>query len=61
MGRRPERRGLKDPSGNVVGMPIDDGDEKLVGEGLPSRTQKPRKLKDYAISMPTAASSGIGK
>jgi hypothetical protein len=53
------RTGLKDQSGNVVGMPIDKAIEKVVSEGLPSRVEGPGgKLIDYAISMPTAASSG---
>ena len=51
--------GLKDQSGNVVGMPIDKAMEKVVSEGLPSRVKGPGgKLIDYAVSMPTAASSG---
>ena len=54
------KTGLKDQSGKVVGMPIDQAIDKIVsGEGLPSRTKAaPGKLTDYAISMPTAASSG---
>jgi hypothetical protein len=54
------RTGLKDQSGNVVGMPIDAAIDKVVsGEGLPSRVKgAPAKLEDYAISMPTGASSG---
>lgn len=53
------KTGLKDQSGNVVGMPIDNAMEKVVSEGLPSRVKgSDGKLIDYAISMPTAASSG---
>jgi hypothetical protein len=54
------RTGLKDQSGNTVGIPIDAAIEKVVsGEGLPSRMKGPGgKITDYAISMPTAASSG---
>ncbi|HJP93454.1 MAG TPA: hypothetical protein VJ875_15960 [Pyrinomonadaceae bacterium] len=54
------KTGLKDQSGKVVGMPIDQAIDKIVsGEGLPSRTKTaPGKLTDYAIGMPTAASSG---
>jgi len=53
------RTGLKDQSGNVVGMPIDKAMEKVISEGLPSRVKGPGgKLIDYAVSMPTAASSG---
>ena len=53
------RTGLKDQSGNVVGMPIDKAIEKVASEGLPSTIKGPGgKLIDYAISMPTAASSG---
>jgi hypothetical protein len=53
------RTGLKDQSGNVVGMPIDQAMEKVVSSGLPSRVKGPGgKLSDYAISTPTASSSG---
>ena len=54
------KTGLKDQSGNTVGIPIDAAIEKIVsGEGLPSRVKgAPGKLEDYAISIPTAASSG---
>jgi hypothetical protein len=54
------KTGLKDRSGNVVGMPIDAAiDKVLSGEGLPSRVKGPAgNLRDYAIGMPTAASSG---
>ena len=53
------RTGLKDQSGNVVGMPIDKAMEKVASQGLPSSVKGPGgKLIDYAISMPTAASSG---
>jgi hypothetical protein len=45
------KTGLKDHSGKVVGMPIDQAMDKVVsGEGP--------KLSDYAISMPTASSAG---
>jgi hypothetical protein len=51
--------GLKDQSGNVVGMPITQAMEKVVSEGLPSRVKGPAgKLSDYAVSTPTAWSSG---
>jgi len=54
------KTGLKDQSGKVVGMPIDAAIDKVVsGGGLPSRVKGPGgKLTDYAIGMPTAASSG---
>jgi hypothetical protein len=53
------RTGLKDQSGNVVGMPIDAAIDKVVSEGLPlSAKDGPQKLSDYAIRMPTAQSSG---
>ena len=54
------KTGLKDQSGNVVGMPIDAAiDKVLSGEGLPTQVKgSSGKLSDYAISMPTAASSG---
>lgn len=54
------KTGLKDHSGNVVGMPIEAAMNKIVsGGGLPSTVKAPGgKLSDYAISMPTASSSG---
>jgi hypothetical protein len=53
------RTGLKDQSGNVVGMPIDQAIDKIVSSGLPSRVKgSGGKLSDYAISTPTASSSG---
>ncbi|HEX6716194.1 MAG TPA: hypothetical protein VF088_03745 [Pyrinomonadaceae bacterium] len=53
------KTGLKDQSGKVVGMPINAAIDKVASEGLPSRVKGPGgKLTDYAISMPTAASSG---
>ena len=53
------KTGLKDQSGKVVGMPIDAAIDKIVAEGLPSKVKEPdKKLFDFAISMPTAASSG---
>jgi hypothetical protein len=56
-----ELRGeLKDQSGNPLSMPIDQAMKQVTsGSGLPSRAQTaPGKLEDYAISLPTAASSG---
>ena len=53
------RTGLKDESGKVVGMSIDAAIDKIVTQGLPSRVKGPAgKLQDYAIGIPTAASSG---
>ncbi len=53
------KTGLKDQSGKVVGMPIEQAMEKVVSEGLPSRVKGPGgKLSDYALSTPTAWSSG---
>jgi hypothetical protein len=51
---------LKDPSGNLVGMPIDQAIKQVSsGNALPVRAQTaPGKLSDYAISLPTASSSG---
>lgn len=51
---------LKDSSGNPVSIPIEQAMKQVVsGEGLPSRTKTaPTKLQDYAIGVPTAASSG---
>jgi hypothetical protein len=53
------KTGLKDQSGNVVGLPIDVAIDKIVSEGLSSKPKQPNgKLEDYAIKMPTASSSG---
>jgi hypothetical protein len=53
------RTGLKDQSGKIVGMPIEEAMKKIVSEGLPSSVKSPGgKLQDYAIGLPTAASSG---
>ena len=51
---------VKDQSGNTVGVPIDQAIQQVVsGEGLPTRAKTaPSKLHDYAISLPTAWSSG---
>jgi hypothetical protein len=51
---------VKDQSGNPVAMPIEQAIQQVVsGEGLPTRAKTaPGKLGDYAISLPTAASSG---
>ena len=56
-----ELRGeLKDQMGNSISIPIDHAIQQVVsGEGLPTRAKTaPGKLQDYAISLPTAASSG---
>ena len=53
------KTGLKDQSGNVVGMPIDAAIDKVVSDGLRSTVKEPgKKLSDFAIEMPTASSSG---
>jgi len=53
------KTGLKDQAGNVVGVPIDAAIDKVVSEGLPSTAKDPaKKFPDYAVSLPTAASSG---
>lgn len=53
------KTGLKDQSGNVVGMPIDAAMDKVASQGLPSSAKDPgKKFTDYAINMPTASSSG---
>ena len=51
---------IKDASGNSKTIPINDAIKQVVaGDGLPARTkQAPNDLRDYAISAPTAASSG---
>ncbi len=56
------RDGLRDQSGKVVALPIDEAMQKVVG--LPSRTKTIAeegpgwRAEDYGIDMPTAASSG---
>ena len=52
--------GMKDQSGNTVGIPIEQAMKQIVsGEGLPSSAkQAPANLTDWAISMPTDTSSG---
>ena len=52
--------GVKDSSGNTVGMPIDEAMKRVLsGTGLPARTtQAPGKLEDYAIRVPSDPSSG---
>ena len=54
------QEGSKDASGNTVAMPIDQAIKNVVSVGLPARTTTatPGKLEDYAVSLPTAASSG---
>ena len=51
---------LKDQSGNPIGVPIKDAMDQIVaGQGLPASDKgRPNNLKDNAIDMPTAASSG---
>ena len=50
--------GVKDSSGNTVGMPIDDAMKRVLsGSGLPARATQ-GKVDDYGISIPTDASSG---
>lgn len=44
---------------NLQKTAIDEAMKKIVSQGLPTRTKGPAgKLEDYAISLPTAASSG---
>lgn len=53
------KTGLKDQSGNVVGIPIDDAIKKVASQGLPAKPKDPnKKFQDYGIQMPTAPSSG---
>lgn len=51
---------LKDQSGNAVSMPIDQAMKQVAAENaLPERAPTmPRKLQDYAISLPSDSSSG---
>lgn len=52
------QNGLRDANGQVVGMPIEEAMKKVAESGLPARASGPMKLEDFAISIPTAASSG---
>lgn len=51
---------IKDASGNPTSIPIDQAINKVLsGNGLPVRAGTTEsKLEDYAVSVPTAASSG---
>jgi hypothetical protein len=51
---------IKDASGNPTSIPIDEAFNKVLsGNGLPVRAgATASKLDDYAVSVPTAASSG---
>jgi hypothetical protein len=52
------RNGPRDANGNVVGLPIDEAIKRVAEGGLPSRATGPMKPDDFAVSIPTAASSG---
>ena len=59
------KEGVKDQSGNIVALPIEQAMKKVLeGKGLPSRTKLLTeegpgwRPEDYGIDMPTAASSG---
>ena len=50
---------LKDQTGKPVSMPINEAIKKIAAEGLPARaSSNTGKLNDFAVSVPTAASSG---
>jgi hypothetical protein len=52
------KHGLRDANGQVVGMPIEEAMKKVAAGGLPSRANGPVKMEDFAVRIPTAASSG---
>ena len=52
------KHGLRDANGQVVGLPIEEAMKKVAAGGLPSRAIGPMKMEDFAVSTPTAASSG---
>lgn len=57
------KTGRRGPNGEILGMPIDEAIKKVVADGLPSRAAGGTKLqelplRDFAITTPTAASSG---
>ena len=50
--------GVKDSTGNTVGMPIEDAMKRVVsGTGLPARTTGGR-VEEFGLSVPTDMSSG---
>ena len=58
------KNGARDQSGKVVGIPIEDAKKQVLTQRLPSRINTiPEEgpgwqASDYAVDMPTAASSG---
>ena len=58
--KRELKEGPKDSSGNSIGLPIEEAMKKLVQQGLPTQASesKSQDVRDRAIGMPTAASSG---
>jgi hypothetical protein len=56
------QEGVKDSTGKVVVLPIDEAMQKIVQNGLPVRTKTPEEaastVQDYGVELPTAASSG---
>lgn len=56
--------GVKDPSGKFVILPIEEAKIELLKQGLPARTSELSEegpgwqASDYAVDIPTAASSG---
>jgi len=52
------QHGARGQNGEVIGMPINDAMKRVVETGLPSRVSGPAKFQDFAVSLPTAASSG---
>jgi hypothetical protein len=52
------REGSKDSSGKPLGMPIDEAMKTIVGMDLPARIKGNQKPEEFAVTVPTAASSG---
>lgn len=52
------KHGVRDSNGQVVGIPIEEAMKRVASGGLPSRTNGPVKSEDFAIRIPTDASSG---
>ena len=52
------KNGLRDANGQVVGLPIEEAMKRVAESGLPTRADGPIKFEDFAVSTPTAASSG---
>jgi hypothetical protein len=51
-------QGSKDSTGKLTGMPIDSAIQKVTEMNLPARVKGTQRVEAFAVSVPTAASSG---